>query len=134
MEANGGGIPNFESGKVVLSTGDLKVLKVDLTSKHIDVNVEDKNFVKRIIAMRDQLASKPQNGEDDEAPQVGKTLAMVRTVVEALCKQGITITVSYKGHRIATVGAEAKPILLHHILKTKGVALNSLYTAIKMVI
>jgi hypothetical protein len=134
MEANGGGIPNFESGIVVLSTGDLKVLKVDLTSKHMDVNVEDKNFVKRIIAMRDQLAPKPQNGEDEKAPQVGKTLSMVRTVAEALCKQGITITISYKGHRIATIGAEAKPILLHHILKTKGVALNSLYAAIKMII
>ncbi len=134
MEANEGGIPNFESGKVVLLTGDVKVLKVDLTSKHIDVNIEDKNFVKRLIAMRDQLTPKPQNGEDEEAPQIGKTLSMVRSVVEALCKQGITITVAYKGHRIATLGAEAHPILLQHILKTKGVALNSFFTAIKMVI
>ena len=134
MEANGNGIFNFESGKIVISTGYVKVLKVNLTSKHIDVDVEDKNFVKRIIAMRDQFATKPQNGEDEEPPQVGKTLSTVRTVVEALCKQGITITVSYKGHRIATIGSEANPILLQYILKTKGVSLNSLYTAIKMVI
>ena len=119
---------------MVLLTGDVRVLKVDLTSKHIDVNIEDKNFVKRLIAMRDQLTPKPQNAEDEETPQVGKTLSMVRSVVEALRKQGITITVSYKGHRIATLGAEAHPILLHHILKTKGVALNSFFTAIKMVI
>jgi hypothetical protein len=134
VEAKGGGIPNFESGKVILSTGDVEVLKVDITSKHIDVDIEDKNFVKRLVAMRDQFAPKPQNGEDEGTPQVGKALSMVRTVVGALSKQGVTVIVLYKGHRIATLGAEAHPILLQHILKTKGVALNSLFTAIKMVI
>jgi hypothetical protein len=129
---NQGGIPNFESGKVVLSTGDVQVLKVDLTSKRINVDIEDKAFVKRLIAMRDQFSPKPQNSQ--EPPQVGNILATVRTVVEALCKQGITITVSYQGHRIATIGEEAHPILLHHILGTRGVAINSLYTALKMII
>jgi hypothetical protein len=129
---NQGGIPNFESGKVVLSTGDVQVLKVDLTSKRIDVDIEDKAFVKRIIALRDQLAPKPQ--DEEEPPQIGNILSTVRKVVEALCKQGITITVSYQGHRFATIGEEAHPILLQHILGTRGIAINSFYTAIKMMV
>lgn len=110
------------------------MLEVDLTNKHINVDIEDKQFVKRIIAMRDQLTSKPQNGEEEGSPQGGSTLDTVRKVVEALRKQGITIFVSYRGHRIATIGEEAHPRLLQHILKTNGIALNSIYTAIKIII
>ena len=129
-----GGIPNFESGKVVLSTGDLQVLKVNLSSKHIAVEVEDKAFIKRVFALRSNLAPKQFAAESPNPPSISGPLSMVRSVAEALCSRGITVTVSYKGHRIATIGAEAKPTLLHHITKTRGVALNSLYTAIKMMI
>ena len=134
QQAQDGGIPNFESGKVLLLTGDVQVLKVDLSSKHIDVDVEDKEFIKRIIAMRSNLAPKQPAAESQNPPSISGPLSMVRSVAEALCSRGITITVSYKGHRIATIGADAKPILLHHITKTRGVAPNSLYTAIKMMI
>jgi hypothetical protein len=135
MTQDAGGIPNFESGKVILFTGDLQVLKVDLTSKHINVDIEDKQFVKRIIDMREDLIPKPPQSDANEGPpQVGSTLSTVRSVVEAICKQGITITVSYKGKRIATIGEEAHPMLLQRILKTKGIAINSIFTAIKMVI
>ena len=58
MAEPAGGIPNFEGGQVLLSTGDVEVLKVDLSSTCIDVNLEDKDFVKRLIAMRDQLTPK----------------------------------------------------------------------------
>lgn len=127
-------IPSFESGKVVLSTGDMQILNVNLTSKHIDVNVDDKAFIKRVIAMRNELIPKRPNVEEKEALSISGPLSMVRTVAETLCNWGITITFSYKGDRIATIGADAKPIFLHHITKTRGVALNSLYTAIKLMI
>jgi hypothetical protein len=135
--AEGKGIPNFESGHLVFSTGDIQVLKVDLTSKRINVDVEEKAFIKRIIAMRSELTPKLPTQETEtggEPPNIGGALSTVRTVAEALCRQGITVTLSYKRHRIATIGADAKPILLHHITKTRGVALNNLYVAIKMLI
>jgi hypothetical protein len=128
------GIPNFESGKVILLTGDLQVLNVNLTSKHIDVDVEDKAFVKRVIAIRNELIPKQTIATEQEVPSVSGPLSIIRSVAEVLCKQGITITFSYKGHRIATIGAEAKPIFLHFITKTRGIALNSLYTAIRMIV
>jgi hypothetical protein len=133
-----GGIPSFESGKVMLSTGDLQVLKVDLTSTRIEIDVEDKAFIKRIIAMRNELIPKmpgPSADRGGENPaQIGSALSTARSVAEALCSRGITITFSYKSHLIATIGAKAHPTLLHHITKTRGIALNSMYTAIKMLI
>ncbi len=131
------GIPNFEGGEVLLSTGDVQVMKVSLSSTHIDVDVEDKAFIKRIIALRNQ--PKAQNSEaDSEAagnpPQIGSALSTARKVADALCSRGITLTVSYRGSRIATIGADAHPTLLQYITKTRGIALNSIITAAKMMI
>jgi|GEM_PF-3480256 hypothetical protein len=133
------GIPNFEGGQVVLSTGDSEVLRVNLSSTHINVDVEDKAFIKRIIAMRDQLTPKMPGGAvsaegRENLPQIGSTLSTARMVADALCSRGITVTFSYKNHRIATIGAEAHPILLQHITKTRGIALNSVLAAIRMLI
>ncbi len=120
----------------MLSTGDIEVLKVDLSSTHIDVDIEDKAFIKRIIAMREQLNPKmPSIDSAEDAgnpPQIGGALSTARKVAETLSSRGITITLSYKGHRIATIGADAHPTLLQHITKTNGIALNSVLTAIKM--
>ncbi len=138
MAEHGNGPPNFEGGQVTLSTGDVEVLKVDLSTAHIDVDVEDKAFIKRIIAMRDQLTPKVPGAGTAEAgenpPQIGGALSAARSVANSLRSRGITVTVSYKGHRIATIGADAHPIILQHITKTKGIALNSIFTAIKMII
>jgi hypothetical protein len=133
-EKSDGGIPNFESGKILLSTGDLQVLKVDLTSKRIDVDIADKVFIKRAIAMRNELAPKPPSTGEAESPSISGPLSMARSVADALSRQDITLTVSYKGSRIATIGAQAHPTLLQHITKTRGIALNSLYAAIKMLL
>jgi hypothetical protein len=132
-----GGIPNFEGGEVLLSTGDVRVLRVDLSSTHIDVDLEDKAFVKRIIAMRDQLTPKlPGAGSDEESnpPNIGGALSTARKIADALSSRGITVTVSYRGRRIATIGAEAHSTLLQVITKTRRIALNSVIAAIRLVI
>jgi hypothetical protein len=135
--AEASGIPNFEGGEVLLSTGDVQVMKVNLSSTHIDVDLEDKAFIKRIIALRNQ--PKPQATESDSEasgnpPQIGGALSTARKVADALCCRGITITVSYRGSLIATIGADAHPTLLQYITKTRGIALNSIITAAKMMI
>jgi hypothetical protein len=127
-------LPAFESGTVLLSTGDLQVLKVNLTSKKIEIDIEDKTFVKRIIAMRDQLTPKLPTDPNTEQKKTSSPLGILKTVAETLKTRGITLIVSYKGHRIVTIGAEAKPTLLQAITKTRAVALNSLFAAIRMII
>lgn len=129
--------PSFDGGQVLLWTGDVEVLRVDLSRTCIDVNVADKAFIKRLIAMRDQLLPKmPGAGsaEDGNPPQIGGALSMARRVADALSSRGITVTFSYRGKRIATVGAEAHPTILQHITKTRGIALNSVTAAIRMII
>ncbi len=132
MQEGLGGAPTFESGRVLLSTGDLEVLKINLIGKEINVNVEDKAFIKRILKLRGELTPKPP--ETDEVQKSPSPLAMLRTVAETLSSRGLTLTVSYRGNRVVTLGANAKPTLLQLITKTRAVALNSLYNAIRMII
>jgi hypothetical protein len=135
MVNSAGGIPNFEGGEVLLWTGDVEVLKVDLSSTRIDVNLVDKAFVKRLIAMRDQLTPKPTSEDDeDNPPQLSGALSTAKKAAEALSSRGITVTVSYHGKRIATIGAEAQSTLLQLITKTRRIALNNVIAAIRLLI
>ena len=46
-------------------------------------------------------------------------------MVEDLCSEGVTITVSYKGDRVVTVGSEANSKLTRLVTGTKGIEINS---------
>lgn len=122
----------FEAGTVLLSTGDLRVLNINLSNKVIDVNVEDKEFLKRAIALREQFTSRLPTAQNNEQKKSFSPLATLKTVAETLKDQGITLTVCYRGQLIATLGANAKPTFLQTITKTRAIALNSLYQAIKL--
>ncbi|MCW3998764.1 MAG: hypothetical protein NWE93_00815 [Candidatus Bathyarchaeota archaeon] len=132
MQAPQSNLPAFESGTVLLSTGKLQVLRVDLTSNLIAVDLQDKAFIKRLIAMRGELTPKLRQADAAQNPQ--SPLAALRNVAETLKSSGVTLTVSYRSRRIVTIGAQANPTLLQAVTKTRAVALNSLYTAIKLLI
>ena len=125
-----------ETGKVFVSTGDLGVLKINVAGKRLDVDIEDKQFLKRVIKLRNEIAPKNPSPETDarKKKKSSSPLKMVGTIADTCKKLGITVTVSYKGHRIATMGADARPMLLQHITKTNALAINSVYTAIELMI
>lgn len=131
------GEPVFESGSVVFSTGNLKVLEMNLTNKKIIVDVQDKAFLKRVIQLRGEISSSNDESESMDKPQQKKSggaLSMLKTVAEALNSREITLVVTYKGKRVATIGAEAESTLLQLITKTRAVALNSPINALKMIL
>ena len=132
--------PVFESGRVVLSTGDLEVLEVNLTNKRIDVNMEDKWFIKRVLTLRSEFGTQVSVGTQEEIANAIKRkkssgiVKMLRTVAEALSDREITLTVSYKGGTVVTIGAEARSTILQLITKTRAVAVNNLYRLLRMII
>jgi hypothetical protein len=132
--------PVFKSGRVVLSTGDLEVLEVNLTNKRIDVNMEDKWFIKRVLTLRSEFGTQVSVGTQEEIANAVKKkkssgiVKMLRTVAEALSDREITLTVSYKGGTVVTIGAEARSTNLQLITKTRAVVVNNLYRLLKMII
>ncbi len=130
----------FESGRVVLSTGDLNVLEVNLASNRFDIDVQDKGFIKRVIAMRGELSQQSNLAEGDEIEkEVRKKrgtspLKTLKTVAEVLANRGITINVSYKGNTVLAIGANARSTFLQLITKTRAVAITSFYNLLRMII
>jgi hypothetical protein len=128
-------LPLFESGKVRLLTGDLEVLRVNVAGKKIDVDIEDKQFIKRAMKLRGVGQKKPVDVEKSKKKKrKSSPLSMVRMVADTSKRIGITLTVSYQGKKIATIGAEARPTLLQVITKTRALALNDPITALRMMI
>ena len=128
-------LPLFESGKVRLLTGDLEVLRVSVLGKKIDVDIEDKQFIKRAMKLRREIG--PKKSAAAEKPKKKKKsspLSMVRMIADTSKRIGVTLTVSYKGRKIATIGAEARPTLLQIITKTRALAINDPITALRMMI
>jgi hypothetical protein len=87
--------------------------------------------------MRGQLTPKLSGAgaaEEGGPPQLLGPLSTARKVAEALSSRGITVTISYRGKRIATIGAEANSTLLQLVTKTRRIALNSVVAAVRLVI
>ena len=50
---------------------------------------------------------------------------LVKDIVEDLCKEGVTITLSYKGDKVATIGSEANSKFTRLVSGTKGIEINN---------
>jgi len=130
----------FESGKVVLSTGDTGVMEINLKGQQIDVDVKNKDFIKRVIRVGNEITRKPTSSTESEAETDKKkqkstsSLGQLKTIAETLSKNGITVTISYHGHPVVTLGSEANPWLSQLITKTKAVAINNMIELIQMIL
>ncbi len=122
----------FESANVVLYAGDNNLLEVNLTDKRINIDIENRQFLKGLIKIGRDFTKKQKSPEANKKSP--SALATARTIAETLKKSGITITLSYRGDVVATLGAAAKPTLLQLVTKTRAIALNSLPKAIALII
>ncbi len=130
----------FESGKILVSTGDIEVLEINLKGKEIGVNIEDKDFIKRAISLSGEISGespntggKSENEKFEHKKKSGSPLAMLKTVAETLRKRGITVKISYQSHTVVTLGSGAHPWLSQLITKTNAIAINSLLKLIEMI-
>lgn len=123
----------LKSGKITISQNNKEAVELNVSEKHIDANVKDKEFVKELVS-----ASTSREGTNKQGPLEGlhrsidilrvarKQRPMVKEIVEDFCREGVTITVSYKGDRVVTLGSEADAKLTRLVTGTKGIEINSL--------
>lgn len=120
----------LKSGKITISQNDKPAVEVNVSERKIDADIVDKEFVKEIISSARKSSTKQGVGESirrgvDTLREARKAQPTVKEMVEDLCREGVTITVSYKGDRVVTVGAEADSKLTRVITGTKGIEINS---------
>jgi hypothetical protein len=123
-------VETLKSGKITVSQNDKEALQVNIQDKHIDVNAVDKQIIKDILSGAREGTNKKGVLEGihrgvDTLREGRKMRPLTKEMVEDFCREGVTITVSYKGDRVITVGSEANSKLTRLVTGTKGIEINS---------
>ena len=92
----------LKSGKMTISQNDREAVEINAQEKHIDINAKDKEFIKEIIAgTREGSTKKGVKASIQRGTGAIKTVRdmrpLVKEIVDDLCKEGVTVTISYKG-------------------------------------
>ena len=112
----------IKSGAVTLSTGDVEALQIKAENNKIDVNIDSKEFLK------DALGSAGTGGS------IRSMLAQLRRIAEDLKDEGLTVTLSFKGDRLVTIGLEAKPTLSRLVTGTGAVEINNVGKLLELIV
>ena len=125
--SNGGTLQTFtllshvlKSGELQLFTNDVKVLELEAKNQRINLNIIDKKFLKDVL--RDNVNAK----------SFLKKLAYLKNIAEELENENVTITVSYKGVIVLTLGSDAKTNLSRLITGKKEIEITNLRKLIQM--
>lgn len=120
----------LKSGKVTLSQGNVAALEINAADKKIDITALNKDFIKDTLA----AARGTQKGQGIRASITGtlsqikaarENLGMLKEVAEELSEAGVTVTLSYEGNVVVTVGSGANPKLLSAATGTKAIEINN---------
>lgn len=110
----------LKSGKVNLSSSNVKVLQLTVKTHQIDLNIVDNRFLKD--ALKDSVGIR----------SFRELLRQLRNAAEELKSEGVTVTVSYKGVTVLTLGSDAKPNFSRLITGTTEIEINNLRKLIQM--
>jgi hypothetical protein len=103
-----------KSGEVTLFTDDAEALQIKAENNKIDFNAADKEFLKDVV------------GSAGAGGSIRSKLAQLRDIADELKEEGLTVTFSYKGDRLVTIGAEAKPTFSRLVTRTDALEINNL--------
>jgi hypothetical protein len=103
-----------KSGEVTLFTGNMETLQIKAENNKIDLNTASKEFLKDAV------------GNVGTGGSIRSRLAQLKSLAEELKDEGLTVTLSYKGDRLVTIGSEAKPKLSRVLTRTSAVEINNL--------
>jgi hypothetical protein len=123
-------IEMLKTGKITISEENVPQMEINVANKRIDVNITDKTLLHDVMTSARKgttgggIQKKLKKGlntiraAEDSRP-------LVKEIVEDFCKEGVTITVSYKGDRAITIGSDANSKLTRIVTGTKGIQIDS---------
>jgi hypothetical protein len=121
---------SLKSGKIKVSQNNVETVEITAQNKKIDINAKDKQFIKEIISATSKSDKKKGILNSIERGVEGIKTArnmqpIVKEIAEDLSREGVTVTISYKGDKVVTIGSEADSKFTRFLTGTKGVEVNS---------
>ena len=110
----------LKSGEINLSANNQKLLQLTIKSNKIDLNIRDNKLLKELLTDNTKTAS------------FLELLKQFKTLAEELKNQGVTITLSYKGEIMLTIGSDAKANFSQLVTRTKQIEINNLKKLIQL--
>lgn len=110
----------LKSGEVHLSANDVELLQLTVETNRIDLNIVDNRFLKSVL--RDSRGTK----------SFRELLKQLRNVAEELKSERVTVTISYKGVTVLTLGSDARPKFSQLITGSTEIEINNLRKLIQM--
>jgi hypothetical protein len=104
----------IKSGEVTLFTDDVESLQIKAENNKIEINATNKEFLKDVM------------GSIGGAASIRSRLAQLKNIAGELKDEGLTVTLSFNGDRLLTIGLEAKPKLSRLVTRTNAVEINNL--------
>jgi len=111
-----------KSGEVTLLTGDTEALQIKAEDNKIDLSITNKEFLKDVM------------GSVGSGASIRSRLAQLRGIAGELKDEGLTVTLSFKGDRLVTIGVEAKPTLSRLVTGTSAVEINNLRKLLELIV
>ena len=113
----------IKSGEVTLFTGEVEALRIKAANKKIDLSITDKEFMKDAI---DSVGS--------SSSSIMSKLNQLKNIAEDLKEEGLTVTLSYKGDQLVTLGREAKSKISRFVTRTNALEINNLRKLIELAV
>jgi len=104
----------LKSGEINVSANNQNLIQLTIKDKKIDLNIIDNRFLLDLLKGNTKSAS------------FLELLNQLRNFADELNNDGATITVSYKGETMLTIGSNAKAQFSQLITRTKNVEINNL--------
>ena len=125
----------LKSGKVTVSTNNVDAVEISATDNKINIKALDKAFVKDTLAAASSAQEdKGIKGALNKIKTARDGLEQLKGVAEELSEAGLTVTLSYKGNVVITLGSEANPRLSSAATGTKAIEINNPRRLIELVI
>ena len=109
-----------KSGEVTLITGDVEALQIKAEDNKIELSIANKEFLKDVL------------GSVGGGTSIRSKLAQLKSIAVELKDEGLTVTLSYKGDLLVTIGSEAKPKFSRLVTRTDAVEINNLRKLIEL--
>ncbi len=108
------------SGEINVSSNNQQLIELTIKSKQIELNIIDNKFLKELLK------------DKTKATSFLEQLKQLKILAEELKNEGVTITLSYKGVTLLTLGSEAKANFTQVITGTKQIEINNLKKLIQI--
>lgn len=113
----------LKSGGAILSADGMETLRLEASNRRIDLNLMRKEFLKDMLEATEAKES-----------SLVKKLAFLKGIAEELKNEGLTVTISYKGSKLFTLGSGARPTLSQVVTGTDAIEINDPSRLIQVVI